>query len=130
VATEIEEIANVLRGLEERLLQPSVRSSPDQVSRLIADDFVEFGSSGRAYDKDQIVALLAEEQPQAPLGQSTIHEFEVRMLAEGVTLITYRSMRAPSDSSVAQFRRSSVWKIIEGRWQMVFHQGTPIPPES
>lgn len=125
---EIGAIANLLRRLEERLFQPSVRSSPDEVSRLIADDFVEFGSSGRAYDKGQIVALLAEEQPQA-LIQPTIHEFKVRMLAEGVALITYRSMRAAPNSSVSQYRRSSVWKIVEGRWQMVFHQGTPIPQE-
>ena len=35
-----------LRRLEERLLQPEVRQSAEAVADLLADDFIEFGSSG------------------------------------------------------------------------------------
>jgi hypothetical protein len=37
--------ADLLRSLEERLLKPETRRSVDQVSDLLADEFVEFGSS-------------------------------------------------------------------------------------
>jgi hypothetical protein len=36
-----------LYQLEQRLLQPEVRRSKDDLAILLADDFVEFGSSGR-----------------------------------------------------------------------------------
>jgi hypothetical protein len=53
--------AQALRDLEERLLLPSVRASPDEVATLLADEFIEFGSTGRTYDKQQIILLLQEE---------------------------------------------------------------------
>jgi hypothetical protein len=37
--------ANLIRQLEERLLRPEVRVSADQVGDLLADDFIEFGTS-------------------------------------------------------------------------------------
>ena len=43
------EHADHLRTLEERLLQPDVRRSAQAVASLLADEFVEFGSSGRVF---------------------------------------------------------------------------------
>jgi xylulose-5-phosphate/fructose-6-phosphate phosphoketolase len=42
-----------------------------------------------------------------------------------VALVTYRSVSP--DGSKFHSLRSSIWKIIDGRWRMAFHQGTPIP---
>lgn len=52
-------------------MHPSVRASPDQVARLLADEFIEFGSSGRVFDKRQIIELLQQEQGRAnqPINQ-------------------------------------------------------------
>jgi hypothetical protein len=47
-----------LRSLELSALDPTVRSSPGLLSRLLADDFIEFGSSGKIYDKQQIIDQL------------------------------------------------------------------------
>ena len=41
--------ADVLRGLEERLFDPAVRRSAALVDELLADDFLEFGWSGRTF---------------------------------------------------------------------------------
>ena len=64
------EHALALRELEERLLQPDVRRSPRAVADLLADEFVEFGSAGRIFDKPQIIAALRDEplihRSQAP----------------------------------------------------------------
>jgi hypothetical protein len=54
--------ADLIRQLEERLLRPEVRASADQVAVLLADGFVEFGTSGRIYNKEQMIDLLQQEQ--------------------------------------------------------------------
>jgi hypothetical protein len=110
------ETAQALRDLEERLLHPSVRASPDEVATLLADEFIEFGSSGRIYDKQQIIRLLQEEQGEAQL---TMAEFSARRLSADTVLVTYRVVESRT-------MRSSIWCFQEGRWRMVFHQGTKI----
>ena len=50
-------IDKTLQELELSLLQTSVRSS-SRVAELLAEDFVEFGSSGKIYNKAQSIALL------------------------------------------------------------------------
>ena len=50
-----------LEALERMLLDPEVRRSPERMSALLADDFVEFASSGVAYDKRVILEVLQDE---------------------------------------------------------------------
>ncbi|WP_256868353.1 nuclear transport factor 2 family protein [Candidatus Entotheonella palauensis] len=114
-------LAEHLRHLEERLLQPEVRQVAEAVSGLLAEEFVEFGSSGRIYGREEIVEALRSESPM----QRSLSHFRTSVLAPGVVLVTYRAVRSrggevPCQSSL----RSSVWKLIDGRWQMMFHQGT------
>jgi len=100
-----------LRHLEELLLQPEVRSSPERVAALLADDFVEFGSSGRVFNKEQIIAALRGESPV----KRSVSRFECVMLSDSVALVRYRLTRS---------LRSSIWRLSDGQWRMVFHQGT------
>jgi hypothetical protein len=82
---------------------------------LIADDFVEFGSSGRVWD----AAFIRESLAASTTGWVEIVDFVIDELADGVVLATYRVIRpAPSN-------RSSVWVRRDGRWMIRFHQGTP-----
>lgn len=105
----------LIRGLEERLLRPEVRKSAEQVAALLADEFVEIGSSGRIYDKPQIIERLPQEEGKGSI--PTISDFSARQLAAGVILVTYRIIESRTI-------RSSIWKSIAGQWQMMFHQGT------
>jgi hypothetical protein len=110
-----------LRQLEERLLQPEVRKSAQEVADLLADEFIEFGSSGRVFDKQQVIQGLQHE----PMIQRSLGEFQTSILARGVILVTYRAIRQSAcDGETTHSLRSSIWKLIDGRWQMVFHQGT------
>jgi len=120
-----EEIGRELRELEERLLQPDFRRSRPAVSALLADEFVEYGSSGRIFDKQQILDLLGSEPEQ----RIAIAHFEARPLSADVVLVTYRSVRpdGPPEAG-ATFLRSSLWVRRQGRWQVVFHQGTRAAP--
>jgi hypothetical protein len=110
-----------LRHLEEQLLQPEVRGSTERLAALLAEDFVEFGSSGRVFNKSQIIAALADEIP----AKRSLSEFEARMLSDDVALVTYRATRRSKPGTGAVHTlRSSVWRRSNGQWQMVFHQGT------
>jgi hypothetical protein len=115
---------DILRGLEEALLKPEVRRSADEVGRLLADDFIEFGSSGRVFDKAQIIEALGRETPD-PAIRIVLTDFSARQLAPAVMLVTYRTIRSGTSAPQGYRLRSSIWKLMEGRWQMVFHQGTP-----
>jgi hypothetical protein len=53
----------LLRRLEEQLLQAELRRSIQDVADLLADEFVEFGSSGRVFNKQQLIESLHQEEP-------------------------------------------------------------------
>jgi hypothetical protein len=118
------QIAAHLRHLEEQLLHPSVRKDPTLLSALIADDFLEFGASGRVYDKAAVLSALASEPPAPPV---ILSDFDTRPLADNVVLVTYRTARPnTSGESIASVQRSSIWVRRNTRWQITFHQGTPL----
>jgi len=110
-----------LRALEQQLLQPSTRSSPEAVAALLADDFREFGSSGRIYTKHDTIAALAAESSST----IALEDFACQLLSPTIALVTYRSHRvAGPDMPAVSALRSSVWVHRDERWQMLFHQGT------
>jgi hypothetical protein len=104
--------------LEEQLLQPDVRASAERVAALLADDFVEFGSSGQVFDKKQIMKVLRQENPT----KRSLSRFASTMLSDSIVLVTYRATRASKPP--VHTLRSSIWRLSNGQWQMVFHQGT------
>jgi glyoxylase I family protein len=104
-----------------RLESALARRDPDlldgdaaALSELIADDFLEFGASGRTCAAADVRAALATEPPR----DVPMEDFAVTRLAAGAALVTYRS-RDPRHA-----RRSSIWVRRGGRWVMRFHQGT------
>lgn len=110
-----------LRKLEERLLRPEFRRNRAAVSALLADEFVEHGSSGRVFGKQQVLDLLQSEESYL----IRMTDCRVQMLSPAVALVLYRSVRPASPlQSGAAFLRSSLWVHRDGRWQMIFHQGT------
>jgi hypothetical protein len=67
-------------NLEERLLRAEVRRSPDEAGKLLASDFIEFGSSGAVYSRQQILEALAKESPM----ELAATDFSVRVLCDDV----------------------------------------------
>ncbi len=110
-----------LMMLEERLLDPQVRGDRYALSALLRDDFTEIGSSGRTYDKAYLIDSMPEEE-HVPIAT---HGMKARLLGDGVGIVTYRTV-----GEGGQVYRSSVWmkEKDEGKWQLVFHQGTRLPP--
>lgn len=123
--TEPDSIGRQLRDLEERLLSQPVRASHDELSALLAPDFLEIGSSGARYDRDFILDTL----PVEPAAQRDLREFEYRALADGLVQVFYRTRWCRAGEPDRHALRTSIWRRRDGHWQMVFHQGTPIPTE-
>ena len=116
-------VESELRQLETDLLQPEVRHNPETLSSRLADEFCEFGSSGRVYTKQEIIDALQTESPE----RFSVTDLTITVLAEGVALVRYRTARhATSDQRDSASLRSSVWIRRANRWQMVFHQGTKL----
>ncbi len=51
----------------------------------------------------------------------TLSNFEIYPISDDTVLATYR---VRDETRMQNTLRSSIWKLIEGRWQMFFHQGT------
>lgn len=117
-------VADELLALEEQLLKPEVRSSPGSVAPMLSDKFAEFGSSGHVWDKEEVIRELQ----QNPAMRASLTHFKAMGLALDIVLATYRiTILAPPNEPQIQSLRSSIWQRIDGRWQLVFHQATPIP---
>lgn len=121
---------DIFYRLETSLHRHDTRSSRQEVAELLADSFLEFGKSGRVYNKQVTIDALANENSSGSNILPQVADFSVAALSDEVVLVTYRSIRAVSDAGRNfETLRSSIWKMHAGRWQMVFHQGTPIPNE-
>jgi len=125
-------LAEHLENLENFLFDPVARRDISAVSALLAEEFREFGGSGRTYTKLDILAELSTEQPVI----ITLTDFVCQLLAPTVALVTYKSLSSHENRAPTQALRSSVWvlrslpkqysnSLAEGPvWQMMFHQGT------
>jgi len=114
-----EDYLAAVEALERQLLDPRIRSSRERLDQLIAADFIEFGSSGRAWSKNEIIEALL----QSPGREIGVESIESRCLCDDVVLVTYRSWRV-GEADPAAALRSSIWRRQGDTWQLVFHQGT------
>ena len=124
LAVDGADLAAHLQALEAALQSAAVRADSASLALLLAEEFVEFGSSGNVWTRAATLADLPAEQ----FTPRSISDFQAQLLADDVALLTYRSQRHPAGALPASASlRSSLWKWRDGRWQMAFHQGTPIP---
>ena len=109
-----------LRELEVRVMTGAGTGHAEEIADFLADDFVEIGSSGRKYTKQDVLEAL----PKLPRRKFTLDEFQVRELAPDLAMVTYKAS-AVSKNGVAWAYRTSLWQRRAGKWQIVFHQATP-----
>ncbi|RPF53256.1 DUF4440 domain-containing protein [Aquisalibacillus elongatus] len=110
------DLKQYLLELEEMLL---LKRKSD-FERLLADDFKEFGSSGEVFTKqDQLDAFEGDVHKR--MTKYHLSNFDMKPLADKVALVTFLVF---NEGTEQYSYRSSIWKDIEGQWQMVFHQGT------
>lgn len=97
--------------------------SPEILASLIDNEFIEIGSSAVVYDKAEVMRWLVSDDKSERIGKA----FKAYTLAENIILLTYISII--KDTPIAESKqamRSSIWRLTDGQWRMVFHQGTPL----
>ncbi|EIT83851.1 hypothetical protein A374_18524 [Fictibacillus macauensis ZFHKF-1] len=107
-----------LQALEESHLKIDVRKNSTKLAELLADTFFEIGSSGYRYDKKDCL------ETGVVLTEMSLHNYEIHLLASDVVLATYFIVDRTRSRNTF---RSSIWKVIDDRWQLYFHQGTITP---
>lgn len=117
--TNDDELYTVLVELEKSLHKTNVRKSRDDLDRILHDQFMEIGASGRLFDKGSIIEILPTEGEVSIEGMN----FKIRIMAPGVAQLTYLSV-ATRDGVKTKAMRSSIWKFEENVWKLLFHQGT------
>ncbi|MCA0982899.1 DUF4440 domain-containing protein [Halobacillus yeomjeoni] len=109
------DLLDKIKKLEESHLSLHVRSSSEKLGEILADDFFEIGSSGVMFDRKECM------EKGVVLSDMTLHNYEIQLLSEDVVLSTYFIEDKTRDRNTL---RSSIWKRIDGGWQLYFHQGT------
>ena len=107
-----------LQQLEESHTGLEVRMSREKLDEILAEDFFEIGSSGFMYDKKECL------ETGVVLTEMKLHNYEIYPLAHDVVLATYFLVDTTRERNTL---RSSIWKFIDGKWQLYFHQGTITP---
>lgn len=114
----IENLKEHLQQLEESHTGLEVRRSKEKLDAILADDFFEIGSSGYIYDKKECL------ENGVVLTEMKLHNYEIYPLAHDIVLATYFLVDTTRERNTL---RSSIWKLIDGHWQLYFHQGTITP---
>ena len=111
-----ESVHDELLRLERALASRDPGGIEGGLADLIADDFLEFGASGRVWDARATREILQRE-PATPV---SIEGFTVAEIGDGIVLATYIVPGSPS------VNRSSIWVRRDDRWVVRFHQGTRV----
>lgn len=116
-----EVLADVMHSLEISFFDNNIRHSQKKLDELIANDFMEYGRSGKIYYKNDIIPFLLNSE--APAVQ--IENLELKQLSKEIILLNYRSIRTRETGENDITLRSSIWRKFGTTWKIFFHQGTP-----
>mgnify|MGYP003398913578 FL=1 len=86
---------------------------------LLVEDFCEFGSSGRIYDKEIQLSSMTEHGCDEI--QFIIADFEVIELADCLVQARYKTEHKQTGKKSL---RTSLWRLENNQWRLFFHQGT------
>lgn len=111
----------MLRALEESLWRTQTRFDRTHCAKVFADDFIEFGRSGRVWSRSELI----EAEPRKIECELPLPEFRTRMLTRELVQATYISIVQNPDGGQDAANRSSLWRWEKGRWRICFSQGTP-----
>ncbi len=116
-------LKEIIFRLEDKLQRPDIRKSVKELDELISDDLVEFGSSGQIYSKSDVLINL----PASAAITFTMSDFRINVLCPDVVQSLFKTEKLNQETGkVTRSLRSSLWKNENGRWKMIFHQGTQL----
>ncbi|MBS4207550.1 DUF4440 domain-containing protein [Bacillus sp. FJAT-50079] len=109
------ELEATLLTLEKQLMHARLKD----YKTILSEEFCEFGTSGKVYDKNAQLSLIDDEgKVENPY---IITSFHVKSLSQHSAHVTYHT---ESKSNGSKSLRSSIWRYEHTRWYLYFHQGT------
>ncbi|AIT10112.1 hypothetical protein LO80_09100 [Candidatus Francisella endociliophora] len=114
-------LSQTLLDLEKSLLSSKTRFDYKYMSEILTNDFREFGKSGKAYTKQDILQSLLS--PIKINLEIINNSFKVNLLEEHIILVTYMTINKYNNQ---KHNRSSIWVGLNNKWKIKFHQGTTI----
>lgn len=116
-----EKLYKEMHAMELSHLKQENRRSREFWSALLAEDFIEYQSSGGIINKQQVLDALETESDIT----FEMSDFKSKPLSATVVLNTYQLIKVSGKGEkMNRTLRSSIWKYEDERWQLVFHQGT------
>ena len=120
-------LAGVLEELRRRepiFHHPELGTERADYEKMTAGDFWEIGASGQRYSREHVFEVR-EARRHHPVDESDWEsgDLHCRELAPDLYLLTY-TLRQGARLT----RRSTIWRRVDGDWQVVFHQGTVVVP--
>jgi hypothetical protein len=105
--------------------RPQFAATPADFARLMSSTYWEVGASGRIYTRDFILESLTAEPPvDAAAAGWHIIDPQCLTLSPDTHLVTYTLHQGQRRS-----RRATLWQSTPEGWQILYHQGTLMPPE-
>jgi hypothetical protein len=92
---------------------------------MTTPDFWEVGASGAIYNREFVWSVLEKRYAENAPDEWRASDFRIRPLSDNVFLLTYELHQGPRVT-----RRATVWDRGDGRWRIVYHQGTVVTPPS
>ena len=86
---------------------------------MIAEDFWEVGASGRRYSREYVLDQLEERHSKPHDDAWETRDFHCSEIALDNYLLTYTLLQGDRLT-----RRATLWRRVENRWKIVYHQGT------
>jgi len=112
--------------LENKLLKSETRQSAEKISELLSDNFTEFCSSGNIYNYNK--GDVFDKNINLSELKWEIKQFTTKQISNDCILATYKLIKHSELNEYMKYSlRSSTWKCLNGKWKMIFHQGTLIP---
>ena len=120
---QMESLEKHIFELEQELFKHEIRQSAEKISEILSDDFIEFTSSGSMYNYNK--GNVFNNDTDASEIKWEIKEFAIKQLSTDCILATYKLIKhSELNESMKYSLRSSIWKLFNGTWKMIFHQGT------
>lgn len=115
-----------IQALEEKLLHTDMQENPLLLDELLAETFVEIGSTGLTTPRQAVVAWLLNKNKS---DRWLLSNFSVSKLSSDIVLAIYHAQKVgDSNISAAVSTRSSIWKRHGDHWKMMFHQASKSNP--
>lgn len=124
MSVTLKHIFTSIKNTEKRLIFDRQNITIKELQDLLSDDFIEFGPSGRIYNKAQTIKVISPDN----LFKFSISKFYISTLGNNHFLITYKLLKSYNGKRIYSLR-SSVWKLEKDKLQIIFHQGTTIKEE-